>query len=135
MEVFRISIEKFASKISASGIANRWNSSGQFVVYAGSSRSLATLELVVNRNSIFSSNNYKVMVISIADDDRLYRQIFLKDLPSNWRNLDGYSALQSIGSTWYNANETLVLKVPSAIVPSEYNYVIKYIIEYFLEQE
>lgn len=124
MEVFRISVEKFASKISASGIANRWNSSGQFVVYAGSTRSLATLELVANRNAIFSSNNYKVMVISISDEDRLYKQIYLKDLPTNWRNMNGYSALQAIGSSWYNSQETLVLKVPSAIVPYEYNFVI-----------
>jgi RES domain-containing protein len=124
MEVFRISIEKFASKIFASGSANRWNAKGQFVIYTSSSSSLSTLELVVSRNVVSSSVNYKVMVISIADDDRLIKQIFTKDLPANWRSMDGYASLQTIGSSWYNSQESLVLKVPSAIIPSEFNFVI-----------
>jgi len=32
--------------------------------------------------------------------------------------------LQEIGSQWYNAMEFLVLKVPSAVIEQEYNYVI-----------
>ena len=124
MEVFRISIDKFASKLFASAIANRWNTNGQFVIYSSSSRSLSTLELIVNRNAVSSSVNYKVMVISIADNDRLIKQIFLKDLPTNWRSMDGYTSLQAMGSSWYNKQESLVLKVPSAIIPSEFNFVI-----------
>ncbi|MBO0952526.1 RES family NAD+ phosphorylase [Fibrella forsythiae] len=33
-----------------------------------------------------------------------------------------YPALQRLGSAWYVAQETLVLKVPSAVIPYEYNY-------------
>ena len=29
-----------------------------------------------------------------------------------------------MGSAWYRSNETLLLKVPSAVVPTEHNYVI-----------
>ena len=64
------------------------------------------------------------MVISVADDDYLIKQVQTKDLPSDWRTLAGYSALQKISSTWYNSQETLVLKVPSAIIVYEYNYII-----------
>ena len=35
-----------------------------------------------------------------------------------------YSSLQEIGSKWYVNQESLVLKVPSAVIPYEYNYVI-----------
>lgn len=124
MEVFRISKEIHARTLSSSGSANRWNTKGQQVIYTGSSRSLSSLELVVHRGSIQPGSIYKVMVISIADEDYLVRQIQVKDLPSNWRTLAGYSALQTIGSTWYNSQETLVLKVPSAIIIYEYNYII-----------
>lgn len=124
MEVFRISKELHANRLSSSGRANRWNMKGQQVIYTGSSRSLSSLELVVHRGSIQPAEPYKVMVISIADDDYLTKQVHLKDLPANWRTLAGYSTLQAIGSTWYNRQETLALKVPSAIIVYEYNYII-----------
>ncbi len=124
MEVFRISKEVHAHSLSSSGSANRWNMKGQQVIYTGSSRSLSSLELVVHRGAIQPTTSYKMMVISIADEDYLIKQVQLKDLPSNWRTLGGYSALQTIGYTWYNNRESLVLKVPSAIIVYEYNYVI-----------
>ena len=124
MEVFRICKASYASTLTSSGSANRWNARGQRVIYTGSSRSLSTLELIVHRGSIIPTVTYKVMMISIADDDYLIRQIFTKDLPHNWQTLAGYPVLQKLGSDWYGNQETLVLKVPSAIITYEYNYVI-----------
>ncbi len=124
MEVYRISREKYAGRLSSSGKANRWNRDGQNVIYAGSSRSLSTLELIVHKGSIRPSVNYKVMVISLADDDNLFRQIMLRDLPEDWQKMSAYSTLQSLGSEWYENQETLILKVPSVIIPYEHNYVI-----------
>jgi RES domain-containing protein len=124
MEVFRISQATFASKLSSSGSANRWNNKGQYVIYTGSSRSLSTLELIVHKNSIKPDVNYKIMVISIADLDRLIKQVYISALPSNWRSLSAYPILQQIGCDWYSNQESLVLKVPSAIIPNEFNYVI-----------
>ena len=124
MELFRISIEAYAKGLSASGSANRWNESGEFVLYAGSSRSLASLELVVHRAAIRPLSNYKVMVISVADEDRLVRQMHLDEMPDNWRTPTAYPDLQKLGSNWYRKKETLLLKVPSAVIIREYNYLI-----------
>jgi RES domain-containing protein len=124
MEVFRICHEKYANQLTSSGSANRWNFQGQNVIYTGSSRSLSTLELVVHRNAIVPTFLYKVMVISIADEDHLIKQLRLSELPLNWRSLNAYSKLQRMGSEWYNRQETLILKVPSAIISQEYNYII-----------
>lgn len=124
MEVFRICKEEYADKLISSGSANRWNIKGQNVIYTGSSRSLSTLELIVHKASIKPPNPYKVVVISIAEDDNLMRQVRIKDLPANWRTLAGYPDSQKIGSDWYNGQKTLVLKVPSAIITYEYNYVL-----------
>ena len=124
MEVFRICAEPFSKSLAASGTANRWNMKGQFVIYAGSTRSLSTLELIVHKASVVPAIRYKVMVISIADNDSLFNQIYSKDLPLNWRSLPAYSQLQKIGSDWYTSRETLLLKIPSAIIVNEYNYAI-----------
>ena len=64
------------------------------------------------------------MVISLPDDDRFYKQVPTKDLPPNWRSIAAYSSLQKIGSDWITAQETLVLKVPSAVISVEYNYIV-----------
>ena len=124
MEVFRICKETFASDLSASGASNRWNKRDQFVIYTGSSRSLSTLELIVHKSSIAPLTSYKVMVISIADEDHLIRQIMTGTLPGTWRNLSAYPTLQQIGSDWYESKETLILKVPSAVIQYEYNFMI-----------
>lgn len=124
MEVFRISRKKHSKKITSSGAANRWNFKDQKVIYTGSTRSLSTLELIVHKNAIQPRIEYEVMIISIADNDSLYKQISSKDLPNNWRKLEAYVELQKKGSEWYKNQESLILKVPSAVIPLEYNYII-----------
>ena len=124
MEVFRISREVHAAGLAASGAANRWSRRNQYVLYTGSSRSLSTLELIVHRNSIAPLDRYKVLVISIPDSDHLIKQVSTKVLPGNWRTLSAYPALQKIGNDWYESMETLVLKVPSAVIPNEFNFII-----------
>jgi RES domain-containing protein len=125
MEIFKISNETYSKAITSSGVANRWNKAGEFVTYAASSRSLATLEMVARRSCILpASIIYKMMVLSINDDDKLFKQIKISDLPTNWTKLDAYPKLQEIGSDWYSNQETLILQVPSAIIPKEYNFVI-----------
>jgi RES domain-containing protein len=123
MEVFRISREKYSKAFSASGVAARWNKDNQFVLYTGQARSLSTLEMVVHKN-IETALNYEVMVISIAADEKLFTRFYIKDLPLNWREASSYSVLQDIGSDWYTNNKSLVLQVPSVIVPQEFNYII-----------
>jgi RES domain-containing protein len=124
MEVFRIAKEQYSKSIVASGAPNRWNLAGQQVIYAGSSRALSTLELVVRNSDLETAVQHKVMVISIADDDYLMKQIKVNQLPENWRSFNAYPELQKIGSKWYDENDSLILKVPSAIIPLEFNFVI-----------
>ncbi len=63
------------------------------------------------------------MVISISDSEHLVKQIRLDELQDNWRTMAAYPALQEIGSIWYERKETLILRVPSAVIVQEYNYI------------
>lgn len=123
MEVFKICSEKYSHSLNASGASNRWNKKDEFVIYTGSSRSLSTLETVVHRSAINISSPYKLVVIAI-DDRTLIKEISITDLPKNWKSIEAYVALQEIGSKWYHSFESLILKVPSAIISQEYNYII-----------
>lgn len=124
MELFRICEEQYSKMLACSGNANRWNIKDQQVIYTAATRSLASMELIVHRASIAPTKNYKVMVISVADEDHLINQIQIKELPKNWRSHVAYSTLQKIGSAWYSKQESLMLKVPSAVIPYEFNYII-----------
>lgn len=60
----------------------------------------------------------------MADEDSLYREIKTRDLPANWRTISAYATLQKIGSEWYRSKQSLILRVPSAVIPQEYNCII-----------
>ena len=123
MEIFKICRDKYSHSLNASGAANRWNKKDEFVIYTGSSRSLSTLELIAHRAAINISHPYQLIVISIKDK-KLIKDINIDDLLKNWRTIEACIDLQEIGSRWYNSLETLILKLPSAIISQEHNYII-----------
>ena len=126
MEVYRISSLIYADRLTSSGKQNLWNVDGQEVIYAGTSRALSSLEVLVNQNFIRPAFVQKVSVIHLPDESDYYKVILKKQLPQEykWRFNAAYPALQRLGSDWYTAKETLILKGPSAVITAEYNYVI-----------
>ncbi|WP_334127044.1 RES family NAD+ phosphorylase [Empedobacter brevis] len=124
MFVYNIRKAKYAKSLQASGVANRWNKNDEFVIYTGSSRALSTLELVVHRSAIRIDNSYKLLVIEIdCKEDEVF-EIKENKLPKNWQSVEAYPRLQEIGSDWYQELKYLVMKVPSSIIPKEFNYLI-----------
>ncbi len=61
------------------------------------------------------------MVLDIPDEFQKYMP---EQLPNDWRDFDAYPILQNIGSSWYKSEESLVLAVPSAVIPQEFNFLI-----------
>lgn len=64
------------------------------------------------------------MIIEIPVEKKLLKEIALSDLPENWRSKTQYPMLQELGSDWYLENNHLLLKVPSAVIPQEFNFII-----------
>ena len=123
MIVYRISHSKYAATLSSSGVANRWNTIFQFVIYCSENISLCALELLAHTNGIRPAGEFKIMHIEILDEAEI-TLIDVAQLPENWFQLQSYTQTQTIGSNWYESKSTLLLKVPSAIIPSEFNFVI-----------
>ncbi|MEZ5025336.1 MAG: RES family NAD+ phosphorylase [Chitinophagales bacterium] len=122
MLVYRITLERFAT-LQASGIGARWNSNGAKILYTASSRALACLENVVHRSGEGLDNNFKALVIEIPNSERV-ETILEKDLPKHWQQFDMEYVCRMIGDDWYYKQESLILKVPSVIIPNEYNFLI-----------
>lgn len=124
MIVYNIRRAKYAKQLTSSGVANRWNKNEEYVIYAGGSISLSALEMLAHRNTIQTNELYKLMVIEIDATRKDVTQISTKDLPENWRLMRSYPLLQQIGSDWYRQNKTLLLEVPSVLIPSERNCLV-----------
>lgn len=123
MDVYRITLARWANQLTASGRAARWNSADRMVLYTASSRALACLENVVHRSGRGLQMDFRTMHIFVPDSLPI-TYIDLTELPANWADFEQYSICQMLGDRWYNAAETLVLSVPSAIIPHENNYLL-----------
>lgn len=100
----------------------RWNSRGRAAVYASSRLSLAALELLVHTDVPLVPPDLVAFEIEVPDTLEI-ETVELSALPKDWR-LPGHPACRSIGDTWLAEERTAVLRVPSAVVPEESNYII-----------
>ncbi|MEX8547480.1 MAG: RES family NAD+ phosphorylase [Mucilaginibacter sp.] len=126
MFVYRISQTKYANSLTASGIDGRWNPLHQKMIYTASSVALACLENLAHKSGTsLAAGNFSLSVIDIAD--LKIEEVRSGDLTSvhpNWQSVEQYPFTQKLGNDWLKANTAAVLKVPSAIIDLEYNYLI-----------
>lgn len=123
MLVYRIVHKKYSSGLFASGLKGRWNSSGKKVIYTAESIPLAFLENMVRRQGVGFNSDFRILFIEIPDSIKALT-INASELEDGWRNFKDYSKCQPIGDKWYEEAKTMILKVPSAVLPESYNYVI-----------
>lgn len=126
MEVYRISKCAYINDLNGIGArlyGGRWNSKGHSVVYTAGSRALAALEVLVHvplRNIV---QDFCIAAIRIPDD-MAFKTLQRKELPSGWQSLAPFPQLQIVGDTWLDEGQYPVLKIPSVVIPEEFNYLI-----------
>jgi RES domain-containing protein len=57
-------------------------------------------------------------------DNVVSEQISTNDLPKNWREYPAPPELAKLGSEWALEKRSLLLRVPSVVVPNEFNILI-----------
>jgi RES domain-containing protein len=123
MLVYTIIHKKYSQTLFASGLPGRWNSKGNKVLYCAESISLAFLENMIRRKGVGFNHDFKIVFIEAPSNTKI-TFINNEDLDKDWRNSDNYSKCQIVGDKWYSENKYLLLKVPSAVLPEAFNYVI-----------
>lgn len=122
MIVYRISNTVYSDDISGSGAkinGSRWNSKGVPALYTSQFISLAVLEMLVNTHFKDYSIALDLMYINFPDGQSI-TNIDMKNLKNNWK--DDLEYTRYMGDEFFKQKETLVLKVPSAVIHEEYNY-------------
>lgn len=98
----------------------RWSSPGVRVIYAAEHLSLAALEMLVHLQDAVALRSY--VAIDVEFDADLATEVDRSTLPVSWRAYPVRPELQVIGNEWAATGRSVILRVPSAIVPVESNF-------------
>ena len=126
MIVFRLSKSKYSHDLSGKGAekaGGRWNSRGVAMVYTSESRALCTTEIAVHTPLGILPKDFELVTIEIPDSIKILN-IKLIDLPTDWKSIPHSGATQELGGSFVKGNNYAVLKVPSAVVHGDFNYLI-----------
>ncbi|MCC8423794.1 RES family NAD+ phosphorylase [Mucilaginibacter sp. UR6-11] len=124
MILYRLVKSVYADDLSGNGArlyGGRWNSEGKAMVYLASSRSLAVLEALAHLNPTNMPDDYSIITIEAPDS---INELNLNTLPKNWKEYPEQNILQQFGNHFLFQNKKLLLKVPSALVDEEFNYLM-----------
>ena len=126
MTVWRLTRPQYAATaLSGEGSARypgRWNVRGVRVAYASETLSLALLEVLAHAENLDMLNQYVALKVTLPSDS--LTTLGLTELPEDWQADPPPESTRALGHAWFSAHETLVLKVPSVLVPTEHNFVI-----------
>jgi len=101
----------------------RWNYPGTVVVYTAGTLALAALEVLVHVDLDLVPTDLVSIPIKIPTGIRI-EEISVAVLPANWRNTPAPERLQELGTTWVRRGTSLLLQVPSTVIPEEHNYLV-----------
>lgn len=126
MRVFRLSRRKYAKELNGRGAAkseNRWNSKGVEMIYTAESRALAMAEVAVHLTLATLPGDYVMIEIEIPDSVKI-KELKISELSDNWNINPPGTETQNIGNEFIDSKKECVLKVPSAIVKGDFNFLI-----------
>lgn len=125
MRVWRlVHTRRAADAFSGEGAAlhgGRFNGVGIPVVYTSGTLSLAILEVIAQIGSL---RRLKDFVSLTADFDPDLVEETSEPLPKGWDAVPHGSVSQKIGDQWVAKRRSAVLRIPSVVVPGEFNYLI-----------
>lgn len=126
MIVYRLTKGKYHLDLSGKGAelyGGRWNSKGVPILYTSESRALAFAEIAMHIPMGIVPKDYFLISIDIPDTASILR-LTDADMPADWRSNPHSNTTQQIGDQFVAENKLLVLQVPSAVVPGDYNFLV-----------
>ncbi|HUC83502.1 MAG TPA: RES family NAD+ phosphorylase [Flavisolibacter sp.] len=125
MEVYHVGSKKFARQLTGEGAklhGGRWNSIGTACIYTAESIALCVLEYAANVSLQQFPPSLAITVYTLPE--KSWKEFSPAELPKNWQELPAPIETQEWGSKHLQEATHLALRVPSVIIPSEYNYIL-----------
>ena len=124
MIVYRLATTEYKNDLTGTGakiFGGRWNSTGVTVLYTTENISLAVLEILARADKYTIPENYHLIKIMIPDAAEPL-SITKNKLKKGWKDDVGYTRF--IGDEFMKSNDALLMKVPSAVVDEENNFIL-----------
>ncbi|MCS4510648.1 RES family NAD+ phosphorylase [Xylophilus ampelinus] len=103
----------------------RWNRAGMPVVYAATNIALATLETIVHFNTADLPLNRVLVRLDVPEKLWAARKILALDAaPVGWNVFPAGRVSLDLGDAWLRSAASVLMEVPSAIVPEESNVLV-----------
>ncbi len=100
----------------------RWNSPGRPAVYLAGSRALAALEVLVHLNQTMPRMRYVMFEVSIPDN--MIESVQLKPLIPTLASPTILPSTQEAGDVWLKEGRSPALRIASAVIPQESNFLL-----------
>lgn len=100
----------------------RWNFENTYALYTSAHASLAVLETLVHLEEGEIPPRLFIMELQVPDHLPIW-EADEAQLPANWQQVECYG-IRELGSQLLGSNAWIGLKVPSAVLPIEYNFVL-----------
>ena len=126
MLVYRLSKKIYGAVLSGEGASrsgNRWNPRNVQMVYCSESRSLAFAEVIVHLQMGLLSQEFQMLQIELPATSEI-GGVKIADLPTEWRDFPHHEFTQSLGAQFIRDAKYLALRVPSAVVEGDFNYLL-----------
>jgi RES domain-containing protein len=131
MIVYRLCSAAFASRrfaLNGEGTAlrgQRWNPQGRRAAYFASSRALCALEYLVHIGDVDDVPELRMLRVELPDDPSLLHDFSDgRGLPRAWKTMSALRRCQQFGDNLFKHNDSLGFKIPSALIPAEWNIVL-----------
>ena len=124
MLVYHLGNTKYANSLSGEGAklhGGRWNMLGIPCIYTAESMALSVLEYAANVRLEELPQNLSITIYELPS--KSWKEISPSALPKNWQEVPAPEETKVFGSALLKENY-LALKIPSAIIPAEFNFIL-----------
>jgi RES domain-containing protein len=109
--------------LGAKANGGRWNAIGTPMVYLSQHLSLCALEVLVHANPA-DLPDFVSIPVEAPDGVSLEVLDYPARLSKNWRDELPPAGLRAFGDAWVKEGRSLLLQVPSVLIPEELNYLL-----------
>ena len=126
MKLYRLTLAGYADAAFTGGgtrrVGSRWTPVGYPAVDLAGSVALAVLETLAHADwSVMPT--HCVITVEVPSSVPI-TSVDFGALPSDWRATPPPASLRRIGHDWLDTDETVLLRVPSVLVPQEFNFIL-----------
>ena len=126
LKLWRLCAAKYAgTAFSGDGArlyGGRWSPPGCALAYCAESRALAVIEVLVNTDE--AARLVAIDWVLIPAEIPIDTMEAPKRYPEDWRQYPHPRSTQDFGGQWAREQRSLALRVPSVVVPGEFNYLL-----------